>query len=165
MKDSVIALIFQDDMTRILIIKRRDVPVWVLPGGGIEEKETPEEAVMREVYEETGLGVSVKRKVCVYTPVNRFTPFTHVFECNINEGEPRTGQETKAIGFFSVKQLPKMFFPIHRDMLNDALLRKPEIIHKKLKQASYWNLVKYFFRHPILTLRFALSQAGFPINS
>src|SRR5690606_24304986 len=35
--------------------------VWNFPGGGIEEGETPEEACIREVKEETGLNVMVHR--------------------------------------------------------------------------------------------------------
>lgn len=165
MKSSVIAILFEEKMTRVLAIKRRDVPVWVLPGGGIEEGETPEKAVIREVFEETGFHVSIKRKVGMYTPVNKLASLTHVFECKIEKGEQRTGKETKDIGFFPFKNLPQIFFSVHADMLSDALMKKPEIINKKLSQVTYWNIIKYFIQHPILVIRFALSQAGFPINS
>lgn len=49
------ALIIQDG--NILLIHRinNGEEYWVFPGGGIEEGETPEEAVVREVKEETGL--------------------------------------------------------------------------------------------------------------
>ena len=43
----------------ILLIKRvkPDRTYWVFPGGGLEEGETIEEGLKREVYEETGLNV------------------------------------------------------------------------------------------------------------
>ncbi len=49
------ALIIQDE--KILLIHRinNGEEYWVFPGGGIEKGETPEEAVVREVKEETGL--------------------------------------------------------------------------------------------------------------
>ena len=42
---------------KILLIKHKKNKRWTQPGGHIEDDETPEEAALREVYEETGLRV------------------------------------------------------------------------------------------------------------
>ena len=42
---------------KILLIKHKKFNKWVQPGGHIEENETPEEAALREVYEETGIKI------------------------------------------------------------------------------------------------------------
>jgi 8-oxo-dGTP diphosphatase len=55
------AVILRDD--RILLSRLSDAlsrkPVWTLPGGGLDHGEDPRAAVVREVYEETGLDVTV----------------------------------------------------------------------------------------------------------
>lgn len=53
-----------DPMDRVLLIHDRkdldsDLSHWIAPGGGTEAAETPAEAAMREVYEETGLTVEI----------------------------------------------------------------------------------------------------------
>jgi 8-oxo-dGTP diphosphatase len=52
-----------DDAGRILLALWNEgaVPAWTLPGGGVEPGETPEEAAVREVREETGYDVELGR--------------------------------------------------------------------------------------------------------
>jgi 8-oxo-dGTP pyrophosphatase MutT (NUDIX family) len=43
----------------VLLLKHRRLGIWVQPGGHIDAGETPWEAALREVYEETGLRVQL----------------------------------------------------------------------------------------------------------
>lgn len=164
MKSAAIGIIFNEDRTHILVIQRNDVPVWVLPGGGIDRGEQPEEAIVREVFEETGLRVRVCRKVAEYTPINRLAYPTFVFECQRIEGELSTGAETHDLGFYPIAALPSSFFVLHQEWLQDALKYEPFVIKKKLDSVTYFALFKFFLKHPILLLRFAMTCLGFPIN-
>lgn len=162
---AAIGAIFTSDRKKILLIKRRDVPVWVLPGGGIESGESPEEAVARELLEETGVTVTVKRKIAEYIPINRLTSFSYFFECEHSSGEPQPTDESIDAAYFPVDQLPESFFMIHRQFLEDALANHPFTIQKLLDQVTYFELAKYLCRHPLQVLRFGLSRLGLPINN
>jgi 8-oxo-dGTP diphosphatase len=50
-----------DDRERILLALWNEgpTPAWTLPGGGVEEAETPEQAAVREAREETGYDVEL----------------------------------------------------------------------------------------------------------
>ena len=55
--------VVRDDAGRLLVVRRGRAPgagLWSLPGGRIEPGETPAEAAVREVHEETGLEVEVE---------------------------------------------------------------------------------------------------------
>jgi 8-oxo-dGTP pyrophosphatase MutT (NUDIX family) len=64
----------------ILLMERADGSGWCLPCGWVEPQERPHETAVREVWEETGLAVEVKRLVGVFTrmPDQKFGPHTLV---------------------------------------------------------------------------------------
>ncbi|MBA2728076.1 MAG: NUDIX domain-containing protein [Parachlamydiaceae bacterium] len=165
MKKSVSTIIFDEKRQSVLLIKRRDVAAWVLPGGGVDENETSDAAAVREAFEETGLQVAIIRKVAEYTPLNKLAHFTSLYECKQTGGKLSTGSETRDLAFFPIKNLPKKFFFIHEDWLADALLESPDVISKPLSKVTYFAFVRYLLCHPFDTIRFALSRLGFPINS
>ena len=62
------------DGSRVLLIKRGHAPLkgqWSLPGGGVETGETLEQAIAREVLEETGLTIEVGPMVEVLDRISR----------------------------------------------------------------------------------------------
>ena len=66
------AVVVQDG--RVVLVKRAQEPLkgeWSLPGGVVELGETLEEAVAREVAEETGLQVSVGAVIDVFDRIMR----------------------------------------------------------------------------------------------
>ncbi len=165
MNSSAIGIVFSPDSKQVLLIKRCDVPVWVFPGGGIEDGETPEEAVVREVKEETGLSVIISRKIGEYTPINRLSNYTHVFECQTVNGELSTGEETRNLGFFSFSETPYPFLHVHQNWLDDALTYSTEVIKKEVEGTTWWHFCKFLVIHPILMGRYLLSWVGLTINS
>lgn len=165
MKEAAIAIIFNSDKTEVLLVKRRDVPTWVLPGGGIDDGETPAEATIREALEETGTTVKIVRQVAEYTPINCLASQTYTFECFVTEGTLITGNETHAISYFPLSALPPSFFYIHHEWLKDALRNSPRIIYRPLTNVTYWAVFQYFCRHPSHVLRMILSRLGFPLNA
>jgi len=164
-KRAVIGLILNEKRDEVLLIKRRDVPIWVLPGGGVESWETPEEAVLREVEEETGLQIKIKRLVALYSPINRLACDTYLFECHEVAGQLTAGEETLQTGFFSLESLPEPFFFLHQEWIEDAKKNLPHIIKRPLTDVTYVKLFKYFCRHPLQVLRILFSRLGYPMNS
>lgn len=146
------------------MIQRRDVPVWVLPGGGIEPLELPEDAVVREILEETGFTVKAVRLVGAYLPINRLAKHTHLYECTVLKGRPTLSNESKGVQFFPLDKLPKLLPPPYREWIQDAQLQTPPL-KKLLTSVTYTVLLKNFLCHPILVFRFFLARLGWAINT
>ena len=165
MKESVAIIIFNETKDQVLLTKRRDIPVWVLPGGGIEEGETPEAAATREATEEIGCSVNIVRKIAEYTPLNRITYFTHFYEGIITSGTPKSGPETKESHFFLLKHLPKHLPPFYLYWINDAKKNSPTLLRNKIYGTSYLQFIRFLITYPCLTCRFLLTRLGIHINS
>jgi 8-oxo-dGTP pyrophosphatase MutT (NUDIX family) len=162
MDHSVACILFRD--SKILLIKRRDIPVWVLPGGGIDPGESPEKAACREMEEETGIQVKIIRKIAEYSPTNRLAKLTHFYEVEVIQGLPKIGAETRAVEFFEFDQLP-ILPPPYRYWIADAVKRHPEMLKKNVEGVNYLTLLKLLIQHPLLVGRFLLTKMGIHFNS
>lgn len=121
----VYALIF--DEGRVLLALRRDIDWWNLPGGGMEAGETVDEAICREVREETGLDVEVEYLVGVYSkPQKQEVVLT--FHCRCTGGTLAETEESRECRYFSLDTLPVNTLPKHRQRIEDALLAQPHAI-------------------------------------
>src|SRR5256886_17637247 len=118
---AVSALIF--DEGRVLLAHRRDIDWWNLPGGGMEVGETVDEALRREVAEETGLEVEVEQLVGVYSkPQKQEVVLT--FHCHITGGTLQPTEEMSESRFFPPHAIPANTLPKHRQRIGDALLNQ-----------------------------------------
>lgn len=65
MKRMAAGAIFLDDSRRVLIVKPTYKDGWEIPGGAVEDDESPRQACERELAEELGLDLTVGESVCV----------------------------------------------------------------------------------------------------
>jgi 8-oxo-dGTP diphosphatase len=129
----VYALIFEQG--RVLLALRRDIDWWNLPGGGMEAGETVEEAMRREVLEETGLIVEVERLVGVYSkPQKQEVVLT--FLCQVTGGQLTATEESRECRFFLPADMPVNTLPKHRQRVEDALLNQPQAIIRDQRSSS-----------------------------
>ncbi|MBN2065577.1 MAG: NUDIX hydrolase [Candidatus Thermoplasmatota archaeon] len=124
---TVDGIIFKEQT--ILLVMRRHEPFqgkWALPGGFVEYGETTEDAVIREVYEETGLKTDIIELLDVYSDPHR-DPRGHTvsiaYMLSICGGALRSGDDASDAQFFNVSQLPELSFD-HKQIVQDALRRK-----------------------------------------
>ena len=117
------------DNQRILLIKRRFDPYkncWALPGGFVEYGETTEDAIIREVQEETGLKTKIRRLIGVYSAPDR-DPRGHtisvVYELESVGGQLREGDDSADVNYFNINQLPLLSFD-HKQIIMDAMAGK-----------------------------------------
>lgn len=94
---------------------------WECPGGQVECGEEVDEAVVREVWEETGCRVEIERLVGIYTNPVPPTKVIFMFVGRHVDGEPKRGDELDP-GWFTVEEALHMvtFGPEHL-RLRDAL--------------------------------------------
>jgi 8-oxo-dGTP diphosphatase len=110
----------------ILLVQRAFDPFkgfWALPGGFVEYGETVEEAVRREVAEETGLLVHPSGLAGVYSDPGR-DPRGHtvsvVFYCEVVGGALAGDHEVQALHYFPLTALPTLAFD-HEKIIHETV--------------------------------------------
>jgi len=104
------AAIFNEN-GEILLMERADGSGWCLPCGWVEANERPIDAMRREVREETGLEVTVRQLVGVFTRKASAKNGPHtmvaiVHLCEISGGELTLSPEGLALRYWRVEEVP-----------------------------------------------------------
>jgi 8-oxo-dGTP pyrophosphatase MutT (NUDIX family) len=133
------AVILRDDAAsaahegppQVLLSIRSDLFGWELPGGTVEVDEDPEQALIREVEEETGLAVEIEARVGAWIREG-FRPHTaHVYRCRVRGGTPTVSAETPRLAWFAAAEPPRDLFPWYREPLAQALRRAAPETHRE----------------------------------
>ena len=116
----------------VLLQKRADNGYWGLPGGRVDIGESVEQGAIREVLEETGLHVTVKRLIGIYSDPKQYSILSYpwglvvqyvtlVFECEYQSGQLAISEESTDIGYFPPDALPDKTMLSYHLRIKDAL--------------------------------------------
>lgn len=107
--------VVRDGHDRVLLVRRSDNGRWSVPAGMVEPGEQPADAVLREVFEETGVHARIESIGGVAThPVeypngDRCEYLNVWFRCRATGGAARVGDdESLAVDWFAADALPDL---------------------------------------------------------
>ncbi len=117
-----VAILSMNDKKEILLVRRSVEPgkgEWSLPGGFIEMGETPVEAAIRELYEETGLQGKNPELVNVDTHLNGFygDVLLIAYSVELDSYNITPGDDVSEGMFFKFNGRPRLVFKIHENFL------------------------------------------------
>lgn len=122
-----VTIVCRDGQGRVLLAKHQDYNQWALPGGSIDPDETPADAAVREMWEETGLLVEPVRVQGVYggptycgTYPNgdQIASIDAVFECRVVGGAlAADGDEIQEVRYFTPSELAALALPSWADLV------------------------------------------------
>lgn len=98
----------------ILLVRERQDGCWTLPGGWADVNESPGEAVVREIVEESGYQTRAVKLLALYDrdrhghPPHPFYIYKLFFLCELIGGSARQSIETDGVAFFGEHEIPEL---------------------------------------------------------
>jgi len=109
----------------ILLIRRAIDPgkgKWALPGGFIEEDESPQEAVLREIEEEIGIKGELAGLIGVYRSKSELYGSVIIigYKIMVQSQNYCPGKEVSEVKSFPKSDLPLLTFSSHKEIITDS---------------------------------------------
>jgi len=102
----------------VLLVKRDSPALWELPGGGILPGETIEDALRREVQEESGAPIEVIELLGWYERTGFRAHLSPTYICkSLSENLMSGSDDVIDVRYFPLKDLPQNIFPWFRSVL------------------------------------------------
>jgi 8-oxo-dGTP diphosphatase len=109
-----------NDKSEVLLVKnpRRG---WEFPGGMVEPGETLQEALLREIFEESGINVTISGFIGVYKNIK--SDIVNLdFCCRYESGMPTTSEESLEVGWFPMSEVIQMMEnPLYETRIKNML--------------------------------------------
>jgi ADP-ribose pyrophosphatase YjhB (NUDIX family) len=100
---------------QLLLVRESSDGLWTLPGGWADVNNSPSEAVVREVREESGFVTRATRLIALFDrskhrhePQFPFHVYKLFIACELLGGNAQTSAETSEVGFFDPNRLPPL---------------------------------------------------------
>jgi 8-oxo-dGTP diphosphatase len=122
-----VAAMIYDEHGRILLFKHTYRKFeWGIPAGGLEHREQPEQAIIREFFEETGMQIEVQ-KLLLAESAKEDHHVSLIYLCKIVSGTFKESLEISEMKYFDLNDLPHMLFA------EKNLIRS---VHRSLKETT-----------------------------
>jgi ADP-ribose pyrophosphatase YjhB (NUDIX family) len=113
-----------NDAGKVLMVQHTYIKGWYLPGGGVERRETAEDAVVRELQEEAGVHALSRPRLVSAHSNEVLHPGDHVLVYRVEAWEPcgsDSAGEIHAVGWFDPADLPEETTKATRRRIAEAL--------------------------------------------
>lgn len=128
-----------NEMDEILMAKESVDGKWTIPGGWADIGDSPSEAVLKEIKEETGYDSKVVRLLAIYDkrchshPPQPFYIYKLIFFCEITGGVLKHGFDMQGADFFSLNKLPEL----STDRILESQLRQLFVLAKEKSEVYF----------------------------